>query len=116
MRISAALADVSVSSSTLSCVYPSVRAQASGAGSSSCAACAGRRVWSTDQLERGRRGNPRCPADKATKHTGDLSETIEGPRTMRNRPYPVLKCSRCGDPSENRDTHLGGLRQAACRL
>ena len=22
-------------------------------------------------------------------------ETIEGSRTMRNRPYPVLKCSRC---------------------
>ena len=22
-------------------------------------------------------------------------ETIEGSRTTRNRPYPVLKCSRC---------------------
>jgi len=29
-------------------------------------------------------------------------ETIEGSRTMRNRPYPVLKCSRWGDPSDIR--------------
>ena len=37
-----------------------------------------------------------------------VGETIEGSRTMRNRPYPVLKCSsEANDIFDTLDDHLG---------
>ena len=37
-------------------------------------------------------------------------ETIEGSRTMRNRPYPVLKCSR---KRVGKDIHLENLERTS---
>ena len=39
-----------------------------------------------------------------------VGETIEGSRTMRNRPYPVLKCSRFPRTSHELDSHSKKIR------
>ena len=48
----------------------------------------------------------RCPASVPLRAVrirvlARQGETIEGSRTMRNRPYPVLKCSRKKEKTDN---------------
>jgi len=48
------------------------------------------------------------PPDEHTSE-GREGETIEGSRTMRNRPYPVLKCS-----NDAGELCCSGLYRALC--